>query len=102
MSTQRIIQCVALSEEDLAHLRLMLRVARAQLRDSWSWGNEASAHLVVVNPRRLVGDSARRRAQQRQVACVQVLEPNDPKPAGMFLRKPFKREAFVLALNSVG
>jgi hypothetical protein len=102
MAIERLIHCVGLSEEDIAHLRLLLRSARKQSRDVWNWGSEARADLVVVNQRRLLGDSARRRALQREIACAQVLETDDQKPAGPFLRKPFKREAVVALLNSVG
>jgi hypothetical protein len=99
MANQRIIQCIGTSEEDMAHMRLLLRVAKAELRDSWSWGSESKADLVVVDARRLIGSSAMRRAIQRGVVCAQVIEENDARPAGQYLRRPFKRAAFVTLLN---
>lgn len=102
MSKQRIIQCVGCSEEDTAHLRLLLRVAKMQLRDTWAWGTESKADLVVVDARRLVGDTAMRRAQQRGVACAQVIDIDDPAPQTLFLRKPFRSAAFLALLNAVG
>ncbi len=100
--TQRLIHCVGLSDEDLAHVRLLLRAARKELRDPWTWGSEARSDLVIANPRRLIGDSARRRAQQRGVACAQILETDDAKPNGPFLLKPIRRDRFVALLNRVG
>jgi len=102
MSTQRIIQCIGTTEEDMAHLRLLLRVARTHVRDSWVWGSESRADLVIVDRRRLVGDSAMRRAAQRGVACAQIIDEKEAKPPGLSLRKPFRREAFATLLNMVG
>ncbi len=102
MDTQRIIQCIGTNEEDTAHLRLLLRVARTHVRNSWVWGSESRADLVVVDTRRLIGESAMRRAAQRGIDCAQIIEANAPKPPGLFLRKPFRREAFAMLLNKVG
>jgi hypothetical protein len=102
MSTKRIIQCVGTNEQDTAHLRLLMRVARKELRDTWTWGTESRADLVVVDTLRLIGDSAMRRAAQRGIDCAQVIGANDPKPAGLFLRRPLQREPFVSLLNKVG
>ena len=102
MSTKRIIQCVGTNEQDTAHLRLLMRVARKELRDTWTWGTESRADLVVVDTLRLIGDSAMRRATQRGIDCAQVIGANDPKPAGLFLRRPLQRDAFVALLNKVG
>jgi hypothetical protein len=102
MSTKRIIQCVGTNEQDTAHLRLLMRVTRKEVRDSWSWGTESRADLVIVDTLRLIGDSAMRRAAQRGIDCAQVIGANDPKPAGLFLRRPLQREAFVALLNRVG
>jgi len=102
MTTERIIQCIGPTEEDRAHLRLLLRVARNQLRDSWAWGTEAKADLVIVDTRRLMGDAAMRRANQRGIACAQIIGEKEPKPTGLFLRKPFRRDAFVMLLNRIG
>ncbi len=101
MAVERLLHCVGISDEDSAHLRLLLRSAKAQLKDAWSWGPEAKADVVIVDANRLLGDSARRRAQQREVPCAQVVEPRTPRPNGLFLRRPLKREAVVALLNGV-
>ena len=102
MNTKRIIQCIGINEQDMAHLRLLMRVARKEVRDTWIWGIESRADLVIVDTLRLIGDSAMRRAAQRGIDCAQVIGANDPKPAGLFLRKPLHRDAFVALLNRVG
>ncbi len=86
----------------MAHVRLLLRVAKAQLRDNWAWGPEAKADLVLVDTRKLVGDSAMRRATQRGVASAQVIAANAAKPPGLSLRRPLQRDALVMLLNNVG
>jgi hypothetical protein len=101
MAVERIFHCVGLSDEDSAHLRLLLRAAKAHLRDGWSWGLEGKADVVIVDARRLIGESAKRRAHQRDVPCAQVIDPRDAMPTGLFLRRPMKREALVALLNGV-
>src|SRR5690348_13583159 len=89
MANQKIIQCVGTSEEDTAHLRLLLRVARDELKDSWSWGTEAKANLVIVDAIRLIGEAAMRRATQRNIFCALIINETDPKPSeGLYLRRP--------------
>ncbi|MBS0213216.1 MAG: hypothetical protein JSR26_08585 [Proteobacteria bacterium] len=102
MGKQQIIQSVGTNDEDTAHLRLLLRVVREELEDEWAWGTEAKANLVVVDPIRLIGEAAMRRANQRGVACVQLIGESDPKPAeGLYVRRPIGRAAFVAVLNLV-
>lgn len=102
MSNPQIIQCVGTSEDDTAHLRLLLRVVRDELDDHWAWGTEAKASLVIVDPIRLIGEAALRRATQRGVACAQLINEADPKPPeGLYLRRPLSRSAFVSLLNLI-
>jgi hypothetical protein len=102
MSRNRIIDCIGASDEDLAHLRLLLRTAAAQLKDAWSWGVEDKADLVIVDIASLIGAAAHRRTLQRGVACAQLIEHEAAIPDGRFLRKPLRREDFVALLNSIG
>ncbi|MBS0194906.1 MAG: hypothetical protein JSR34_11770 [Proteobacteria bacterium] len=102
MGKQQIIQTVGTNDEDTAHLRLLLRVVREELEDEWIWGTEAKANLVVVDPIRLIGEAAMRRAIQRGVACVQLIGESDPKPAeGLYVRRPIGRAALASVLNLV-
>jgi hypothetical protein len=101
MSTQRFIHCVGTSEEDTTHIRLLLRLVQTQVSDGWAWGAEAKADLVIVDTRRVVGDTALRRAGQRGIPCVRIIDEKEPTPGGLFLRKPLQRDAFAALLARV-
>ena len=102
MSSNRIIDCIGASDEDLAHLRLLLRTATTQLKDAWSWGSEDKADLVIVDTASLIGAAAHRRTLQRGIACAQLIAADAAMPEGRYLRKPLRREGFVSLLNSIG
>jgi len=101
MSTQRFIHCVGTSEEYTTHIRLLLRLVQTQVSDGWAWGAEAKADLVIVDTRRVVGETALRRAGQRGIACAKLIDENDPTPGGLILRKPMHRDAFAALLARV-
>lgn len=102
MARNRIIDCIGASDEDLAHLRLLLRTAAAQLKDAWTWGTEDKADLVIVDTASLIGGGAHRRTLQRGLACAQLIEAGAAAPDGRFLRKPLRREDVVTLLNGIG
>ena len=102
MATTRIIDCIGASDEDIAHLRLLLRTAKIHLRDIWHWGAELKADIVIVDTRSMIGESARRRTLERGIACAQLIEANAPALEGRHLRKPLRREDLVDLLNGVG
>jgi len=102
MTTTKIIDCIGASDEDIAHLRLLLRTAKIHLRDIWRWGPELKADIVIVDTRSLIGDSALRRTLQRGIACGRLIEADDATPEGRYLRKPLRREDLVELLNGVG
>ena len=102
MPQDRIINCIGASDEDLAHLRLLLRTTAAQLKDRWSWGAEDKADLVIADTSSLIGAAAHRRTLQRGVACAVLIDVNTDQPEGRFLRKPLRREDFIALLNSIG
>jgi len=102
MPRTRIIEFIGASDEDIAHVRLLLRAAAIHLEERWRWGSEERADLVLVDPRSLIGDSARRRTLERGIACASLIEADAPAPGGRFLRKPLRREDLVALLNGVG
>ena len=124
MKTGWIIQCVGVTEEDQAHLRLLLRSARKQMREDWVWGLDAAhgganvagarmsgatseADLLLMGRRGPVDDTTKaslpdgQRASQAGVASAQLIDADEPAPAGLFLRRPFHRDAFAALLNEV-
>ncbi len=102
MSKTQVIQCIGTHEDETAQLRVLVRVLREDLKEEWIWGTEAKATLVIVDPIRLIGEAALRRANQRGVVCAQIINEEDPKPAeGLFLRRPVSREAMLELMNLV-
>lgn len=102
MAITRIIDCIGASDEDMAHLRLLLRSSKVRLRDLWRWGREDRADLVVVDAGTLIGADALRRSQRRGIAWAQLVAAEAAAPEGAVLRKPLRRDDFVALLNSVG
>ena len=102
MAREKIIDCIGASDEDVAHLRLLLRTANAQLNAPWRWGPEEHADLVIIDADNLVGFAARARVVQRGVPCAELIAADAPQPDGLFLRKPLRREDFVALLNDSG
>ena len=100
MAREKIIDCIGASDEDVAHLRLLLRTAGAQLHAPWHWGHEAQADLVIVDAGNLAGSAARARVLQRGVPCAELIAIDAPEPEGPFLRKPLRREDFIALLNT--
>jgi hypothetical protein len=99
MAREKIIDCIGACDEDVAHLRLLLRTAGAQLDTSWQWGAEEKADLVIVDTGNLAGSAAFIRVSQRGVPCAELIEADAPEPDGLFLRKPLHRDTFVALLN---
>lgn len=102
MTNTKFIDCIGASDEDIAHLRLILRTAATQLESPWRWGPELKADIIIVDTRSLIGDSAFRRTLQRGIACAQIIEADAPEPDCRFLRKPLRREDVVGLLNGIG
>jgi hypothetical protein len=102
MARTRIIDCIGASDEDIAHIRLLLRSSRIHLQEVWRWGTEDQADLVIVDTSSLIGESARRRTHQRGIVCARLIGVDDPSCDGRYLRKPLKREDFVALLDGIG
>lgn len=102
MPRNKIIACIGASEEEVAHLRLLLRTAASQLSAAWDWGTEHHADLIVVDPGNLVGEAARGRAVQRGVPCAELIAADVLEPDGPYLKRPLRREDFVELLNDGG
>ncbi len=107
MKNQWIIQCVGTSEEDQAHLRLLLRSARKHVSEDWVWGPEAEADLLVKDKHGPTGDAANAslsdalRVSRGGVASALLIDAEEPAPVGLFLRRPLQRDAFAALLNAV-
>ena len=99
MSAEKYLVVIGLSEEDTAHLRLMLRAVAGQLEQKWRWGTEDNADLVVVDPSDLSGQISRNRAFSSGRRCV-VVGNEELRNGESRLERPFKSDALVAMLNA--
>ncbi len=99
MSTEKYLVVIGLSDEDTAHLRLMLRAVGSQLDDKWRFGTEDSADLFVVDPTDLAGQIARNRAFSSGRRCI-VVGSEELREGESRLERPFKSDALLAALNT--
>ena len=49
MRIDKNLVVIGLSDDDTAHLRLLMRKAGDQLKQRWRWGTEEGADLVIVD-----------------------------------------------------
>lgn len=100
MSRERIIEYIGGSEEERAHLRLLLRSLAPQLRSTWRWGSEDAADLLVVDPAVLAGEMARTRALESGVRCVVVTSTPGAVAGDFVLPRPLRVDDFRRVLEA--
>lgn len=100
-ASEKIIAVVGVSEEDTAHLRLLLRKAASELRYHWRWGAEDGADLVVVDPKSFAGELARNRVQAVGARCATLLDADAADSAWLTLHRPLKLPAFIDVMRTV-
>ena len=103
MSQERILDFVGAGDEEVAHLRLLMRRAASKLKDRWRLRSEADEKpdLLLVEPASIVGSGALMQAQQSGTPCV-VVSSEAPAPGSVgTLLKPFKLDAVVEMLNGL-
>jgi hypothetical protein len=96
---EKTIAVVGVSDEETAHLRLLMRRAAAELSHAWKWGGESNADLLVVDPSSFSGQVARTRAQSGGMRCA--VFSDDPEIAGteLALHRPLKLANVIDVLN---
>jgi hypothetical protein len=99
---EKYLAVIGLSEEDTAHLRLLLRMVAGQLEHRWRWGAEENADLIVVNPTEMAGQIARNRAYSSGRRCAVFSETETLRDGEQRLSCPPKPESVVAMLNGSG
>ncbi len=102
VARERIIEYIGTSEEERAHLRLLLRALAPKLASPWRWGSEAAADLLVVDPASLAGEMARTRALESGVRCVVVTSDTGAISGDFVLARPLKAADVLQVLESAG
>lgn len=100
MSDVKTIAVAGVSEQEVAHLRLLIRKCAGELGQEWRWGEENGADLVVVDPDVFAGQMARTRAQGTGVRCA-VFSDRLVEGADLVLRRPLTRANLIEVLTKV-
>lgn len=102
MTNEKYLAVIGLSEQDTAHLRLLLRKVVGELGQNWRWGSEENADLIIVSPADLAGQIARNRAYSGGRRCA-VFDNNEALRNGeLRLHQPLKAESVIATLNDTG
>lgn len=99
MRNYKIIAVVGASDEETAHLRLLIRKAAPQLGHTWRWGSELAADFVVVDPSVFAGQMAATRAQASGVRCAILAASGTTDASYLVLHRPLKLPNVVSVLN---
>lgn len=100
MSRERTIEYIGSSEEERAHLRLLLRSIAPRLRSAWRWGGEDAADLLVVDPSVLAGEMARTRALESGIRCVVVTSTPGAVAGDFVLPRPLRADDLQRVLDA--
>ncbi len=98
MSDSRTLAVVGVSEQEIAHLRLLLRRCADALDCAWRWGEEDGADFVIVDVDTFAGQMARTRALGAGIRCA-VFSDRPIEGADLVLQRPLRRDNFVDVLN---
>lgn len=102
MTADKYLVVIGLSEEDEAHLRLLMRRAAIDhLSHMWRWGPEEKADLMIVDPATFDGQMARSRAFHSGKRCA-IFGDQELHDDELRLARPLKLEAVADLLNEVG
>jgi hypothetical protein len=92
------IAVVGVSDEETAHLRLLMRKAATELSHGWRWGSESIADLLIVDPASFAGQMARNRAHATGVRYA-VFSDDAGGGGDLVLRRPLKLANVIAVLN---
>ncbi len=101
MSLDKTLALIGVSDQEAAHLRLIVRKAAPDLDHHWLWGEESGADLLVIDARSFAGQMARTRAQGsglRYAIFSDVPVDGDV----LVLRRPLQLADVVALLNRAG
>lgn len=99
MPNEKIIAANGVSDEDVAHIRLLIRKSAEQLSHPWRWGSDAHADLLIVDTSNFAGQMARSRAKVTGMRVAVVCDAGDDHDGDPALLRPFKVENLVAVLN---
>ncbi len=99
MANEKVIAANGVSDEDVAHIRLLIRKAAGALSHAWRWGSDSQSDILVVDTSNFAGQMARSRAKVTGMRVVLVCDAGvDTEGDPAFIR-PFKPENIIDVLN---
>lgn len=98
MSREKTIAAIGVSDEEVAHLRLLMRKCAANLNHRWQWGDEKNADLLVVDPSSFSGQMARTRAVSSGTRCAVFSDVATPD-AELVMSRPLLLANVIQVLN---
>lgn len=102
MRIDKNLVVIGLSDDDTAHLRLLMRKAADQLQQRWRWGTEEAADLVIVDTESFAGQMARTRSIAAGLRCAVVTDDPAASDQELRLHRPLKLPNVVDVLNRAG
>ena len=101
MSHDKTLALIGISDQEAAHLRLLMRKAATALDHRWLWGEESSADLLIIDVRSFAGQMARTRAQGAGVRYA-IFSDKPLDDGVLVLRRPLQLSDVVELLNRMG
>ena len=103
MSSTRTLAIIGASEETVAHIRLLLRIAGPRLQQRWELRDGDVADLLLIEPHGDLGISAiQTRCEATGVPYAVLCDHDELVVHGMALRRPLKLDQLVAILNAAG
>lgn len=100
MANEKTIATIGVSDEDVAHLRLLMRKVAGELGNDWRWGSDTGADLLVVDPTGFAGQMARTRAKTTGMRVAIVCDAGAPTEGDPALYRPLKAANVIEVLNA--
>ncbi len=103
MSSTRTLTIIGASEDSVAHIRLLLRIAGTRLQHRWELRDGDDADLLVIESSGDIATSAiQTRCAATGVPYAVLCDQDDLIVHGMALRRPLKLDQLVAILNTAG
>ncbi len=103
MSASCTFTVIGASEETVAHIRLLLRIAGPRLEHSWEQTEGDNADLIIIGPHGDLATSAiQTRCEATGIPYAILADPEATVVHGMVLRRPLKLDQVLAVFNAAG
>lgn len=101
MASDKIISTIGVPDEDVAHLRLLMRKAAGRLTHNWRWGTDTGANLLVIDKSGFEGQMALSRARVTGVRVAIICSEGESSDGEFALRRPLRLESVMEMLEQI-